>query len=62
MRIIFLNIDKIIFQALRSTGLRKNDPRLQELTDNLKAEHLKCGGGEGVSHETQKLDREQFRR
>ncbi|XP_012273145.1 glutaminase kidney isoform, mitochondrial isoform X6 [Orussus abietinus] len=48
--------------ALRTTGLRKNDPRLQELTDNLKQEHLKSGGHEGISHETQKLDMEQFRR
>ncbi|KMQ94983.1 glutaminase kidney mitochondrial [Lasius niger] len=47
--------------ALRITGLRKNDPRLQELTDNLKKEHAKAGQ-EGISHETQKLDREQFRR
>ncbi|XP_034943764.1 glutaminase liver isoform, mitochondrial [Chelonus insularis] len=56
-----LSVGKFL-AALRTTGLRKNDPRLQELTDNLKAEHLKCGGSEGVSHETQKLDREQFRR
>nr|XP_012219812.1 PREDICTED: glutaminase liver isoform, mitochondrial isoform X5 [Linepithema humile] len=48
--------------ALRASGLRKNDPRLQELSDNLKKEHAKSGGHEGVSHETQKLDREQFRR
>ncbi|XP_051176495.1 glutaminase liver isoform, mitochondrial-like isoform X2 [Leptopilina boulardi] len=48
--------------ALRTTGLRKNDPRLQELTDNLKQEHIKTGGHEGISHETQKLDREQFKR
>ncbi|XP_046469853.1 glutaminase kidney isoform, mitochondrial isoform X5 [Neodiprion pinetum] len=48
--------------ALRSTGLRKNDPRLQELSDNLRKEQLKSGGHEGLSHETQKLDREQFRR
>ncbi|XP_029677412.1 glutaminase kidney isoform, mitochondrial isoform X3 [Formica exsecta] len=47
--------------ALRITGLRKNDPRLQELTDNLKKEHAKAGH-ENISHETQKLDREQFRR
>ncbi|XP_029167968.1 glutaminase kidney isoform, mitochondrial isoform X3 [Nylanderia fulva] len=47
--------------ALRITGLRKNDPRLQELTDNLKKEHAKTGQ-EGISHETQKLNREQFRR
>ncbi|XP_020278119.1 glutaminase kidney isoform, mitochondrial isoform X4 [Pseudomyrmex gracilis] len=48
--------------ALRTTGLRKNDPRLQELSDNLKKEHAKSGGHEGISHETQKLNREQFRR
>lgn len=48
--------------ALRTTGLRKNDPRLQELTENLKQEHIKTGGHEGISHETQKLDREQFKR
>lgn len=42
--------------------MRKNDPRLQELADNLKKEHAKSGGHEGVSHETQKLDREQFKR
>ncbi|KAH0946401.1 hypothetical protein HN011_009637 [Eciton burchellii] len=48
--------------ALRITGLRKNDPRLQEFSDNLKKEHAKSGGHEGVSHETQKLDREQFRK
>ncbi|XP_072764187.1 glutaminase liver isoform, mitochondrial isoform X2 [Anoplolepis gracilipes] len=47
--------------ALRTTGLRKNDPRLQELTDNLKKEHTKKNH-ENISHETQKLNREQFRR
>ncbi|XP_076656612.1 glutaminase isoform X3 [Halictus rubicundus] len=48
--------------ALRTTGLRNDDPRLQEFSDNLRKEHLKTGGHEGVSHETQKLNREQFRR
>ncbi|XP_043789995.1 glutaminase liver isoform, mitochondrial isoform X1 [Apis laboriosa] len=48
--------------ALRTTGLRNDDPRLQEFTDNLRKEHLKTGGHEGVSHETQKLNRDQFRR
>ncbi|CAL7939620.1 unnamed protein product [Xylocopa violacea] len=48
--------------ALRTTGLRNDDPRLQEFTDNLRKEHMKTGGHEGVSHETQKLNREQFRR
>ncbi|XP_001601673.2 glutaminase liver isoform, mitochondrial isoform X2 [Nasonia vitripennis] len=56
-----LHVGKFL-AALRTTGLRKNDPRLQELTDNLKKEHIKSGGHEGISHETQKLDREQFRR
>lgn len=51
-----------LFKALRTTGLRKNDPRLQEFSDYLKKEHAKTGGQEGVSHETQKLNREQFRR
>ncbi|XP_018059112.1 PREDICTED: glutaminase kidney isoform, mitochondrial isoform X4 [Atta colombica] len=49
--------------ALRITGLRKNDPRLQEFTDNLKKEHIKNSDRtKAISHETQKLDREQFRR
>ncbi|XP_043486127.1 glutaminase liver isoform, mitochondrial isoform X3 [Polistes fuscatus] len=48
--------------ALRTTGLRKNDPRLQEFCDNLRKEHSRSGGHEGASHETQQLDREQFRR
>ncbi|XP_076222129.1 glutaminase isoform X6 [Nomia melanderi] len=48
--------------ALRTTGLRNDDPRLQEFSDNLRKEHLATGGHEGVSHETQKLNREQFRR
>ncbi|XP_015111201.1 glutaminase liver isoform, mitochondrial isoform X2 [Diachasma alloeum] len=56
-----LSVGKFL-AALRTTGLRKNDPRLQELNDNLKAEHLKSGGAEGISHETQKLNREQFKR
>ncbi|XP_053974563.1 glutaminase kidney isoform, mitochondrial isoform X2 [Hylaeus volcanicus] len=47
--------------ALRTTGLRNDDPRLQEFTDNLRKEHLK-GGHEGISPETQKLNKEQFRR
>ncbi|XP_067008657.2 glutaminase liver isoform, mitochondrial isoform X1 [Anabrus simplex] len=47
--------------ALRSTGLRKNDPRLNELTENLKEVHRKSGM-EGGSPETQKLDRETFRK
>ncbi|XP_014601507.1 PREDICTED: glutaminase kidney isoform, mitochondrial isoform X6 [Polistes canadensis] len=56
-----LSIGKFI-AALRTTGLRKNDPRLQEFCDNLRKEHSRSGGHEGASHETQQLDREQFRR
>ncbi|XP_011171015.1 glutaminase liver isoform, mitochondrial isoform X2 [Solenopsis invicta] len=49
--------------ALRITGLRKTDPRLQEFIDNLKKEHVNnCDRTKAISHETQKLDREQFRR
>lgn len=47
-------------KALRQTGLRKNDPRLSELSENLRALHHKSGY-EGGSPETQKLDRETFR-
>lgn len=60
--IIILSLFLHVFQALRTTGLRNDDPRLQEFTDNLRKEHLKTGGHEGVSHETQKLSRDQFRR
>lgn len=48
-------------QALRSTGLRKTDPRLAEMMDNLREVHKKSGH-EGGSPETQKLDRETFKR
>ncbi|KDR14351.1 glutaminase liver isoform, mitochondrial isoform X2 [Zootermopsis nevadensis] len=47
--------------ALRSTGLRKTDPRLAEMMDNLREVHKKSGH-EGGSPETQKLDRETFKR
>lgn len=46
--------------ALRSTGLRKNDPRLAEMTENLKKAH-KLSGSETGSPETIKLDRETFK-
>ncbi|XP_059484754.1 glutaminase liver isoform, mitochondrial isoform X1 [Neocloeon triangulifer] len=46
--------------ALRSTGLRRNDPRLAEMTENLRKVH-KASGHEGGSPETQKLDREAFK-
>ncbi|KAF4521064.1 hypothetical protein B566_EDAN012363 [Ephemera danica] len=46
--------------ALRSTGLRRNDTRLQELNENLKKVH-KQSGSESGAPETQKLDRETFK-
>ncbi|PSN58059.1 hypothetical protein C0J52_02050 [Blattella germanica] len=46
--------------ALRSTGLRKTDPRLAEMMENLKQVHRKSGQV-GGSPETQKLDRETFK-
>ncbi|XP_069678114.1 glutaminase liver isoform, mitochondrial isoform X3 [Periplaneta americana] len=46
--------------ALRSTGLRKTDPRLAEMMENLRDVHRKSGH-EGGSPETQKLDRETFK-
>lgn len=49
------------FQALRNSGLRKNDPRLNDFINNLKKVH-KNSGSEGGSPETQKLNRETFKR
>ncbi|XP_071440988.1 glutaminase liver isoform, mitochondrial-like [Hetaerina americana] len=46
--------------ALKSTGLRKTDPRLAEMMENLKMTH-KLLGCETGSPETMKLDREAFK-
>ncbi|XP_017769989.1 PREDICTED: glutaminase kidney isoform, mitochondrial isoform X2 [Nicrophorus vespilloides] len=46
--------------ALRSTGLRKNDPRLKEMMENLKKVQ-KSTNAEGASIDTQKLDLDTFR-
>ncbi|XP_046384446.1 glutaminase liver isoform, mitochondrial-like [Ischnura elegans] len=46
--------------ALKSTGLRKSDPRLAEMIENLKMTH-KLLGSEAGSPETMKLDRESFK-
>ena len=43
------------------TGLRKNDPRLAGILENLRQAHKKSGK-EGGSPETLKLDRETFKR
>ncbi|XP_018917605.1 glutaminase kidney isoform, mitochondrial isoform X2 [Bemisia tabaci] len=45
--------------ALRTTGLRKNDPRLRNLMDNLRKANSSLKN-EGGSPETLKLDRETF--
>ncbi|XP_022914987.1 glutaminase kidney isoform, mitochondrial isoform X2 [Onthophagus taurus] len=46
--------------ALRNTGLRKNDPRLKEMMDNIKRAQ-KRSNAEGGSIDTQKLDLDTFR-
>ncbi|XP_077292117.1 glutaminase isoform X2 [Arctopsyche grandis] len=46
--------------ALRTTGIRKTDPRLKEVMTNLHKVHRQSGF-EGGSPETQKLDRETFK-
>lgn len=46
---------------MRNSGLRKNDPRLNDFINNLKKVH-KNSGSEGGSPETQKLNRETFKR
>ncbi|XP_026473486.1 glutaminase liver isoform, mitochondrial-like isoform X2 [Ctenocephalides felis] len=46
--------------ALRTTGIRKNDPRIGEMMENLAVVH-RNSGFEGGSPETQKMDRETFR-
>lgn len=52
---------KLYFQTLRSTGLRKHDPRMTEFMDQLKQIHREKPV-EGTSPETQYLDKEGFKR
>lgn len=54
-----LNIGKFL-AALRTTGIRRNDPRIQEMMDNLKKVH-KTNNYESGSPETQNLNRETFK-
>lgn len=49
-----------MFQALKTTGLRKNDPRLREMMENLKV--LQKSNADGASVDTQKLDLDTFNR
>lgn len=50
----------MFLSALRSTGLRKSDPRLKEMMDNLKQVQRK--NIDGYSVDTHKLNLLQFRR
>lgn len=50
----------LYFQALRTTGIRKNDPRVKEVMHNLYKVH-KDSNFEGGSPETLKLDRKTFK-
>lgn len=46
--------------ALRTSGIRMNDPRIQEMMDNLRKVH-RMSNYEGGSPETQNLNRETFK-
>lgn len=46
--------------ALRTSGIRMNDPRIQEMMENLKKVH-RMSNSEGGSPETQNLNRETFK-
>lgn len=46
--------------ALRTCGIRRNDPRIVELIENLRKVH-KTSNYEGGSPETQNLNRETFK-
>lgn len=46
--------------ALRTTGIRRSDPRITEMMDNLRKVH-KTNNYEGGSPETQNLNRETFK-
>lgn len=46
--------------ALRTTGIRRTDPRIHELMENLRKVH-KTNHYEGGSPETQNLNRETFK-
>lgn len=46
--------------ALRNTGLRKSDPRLREMMDNLK--QIQRRNSDGFTVDTHKLNLQQFRR
>ncbi|TMW40212.1 hypothetical protein DOY81_014708 [Sarcophaga bullata] len=47
--------------ALKTTGIRRSDPRIKELMDNLKKVHKLSNYESGSSAETQNLNRETFK-
>lgn len=47
--------------ALRNTGLRKSDPRLREMMDNVRRIQKTASATDGASVDTQNLDLESFR-
>jgi len=47
--------------GLKTTGIRRNDPRVRELMDNLKKVHKLNNYETGSSAETQHLNRETFK-
>lgn len=46
---------------LKTTGIRRTDPRIRELIENLKKVHKLNNYETGASAETQNLDRETFK-
>lgn len=47
--------------GLKTTGIRRNDPRVRELMDNLKKVHKLNNYETGSSAESQHLNRETFK-
>lgn len=47
-------------KALRTTGIRRSDPRITEMMENLRKIH-KTNNYEGGSPETQSLNRDTFK-
>ncbi|KAL9875125.1 glutaminase isoform 1-T2 [Glossina fuscipes fuscipes] len=56
----FISMGKFL-AALKTTGIRRNDPRIRELMDNLKKVHKLANYESGSSPETQNLNRETFK-
>lgn len=50
-----------LFQALRTYGIRNNDPRIEQLMNNLRKVHKLSGWADAGSPEIQNLNRETFK-